>query len=677
MKYKFYRFLFLIFIILLFLTEVKSFSITGYQVNDCSENCPEIISSSAKHFGSDFLWYGIQEDRANFLNYFSQESKDLNAEIVRYDVYWSLIEPSRGEYDWTLTDNLINSAPANAEIIFTLYSTSPWGSEYNDCREAGMELMELQGYTPNISGPPGSIPESMVDYENFLDAIVNRYKDKVKYWQIENEIYGAKNQIDGCPPVSRFWLGTMDEYIQLLQVSYNKIKQADPSSQVFASGYTFEPWDGDLKQSFKIVLDNAESYSDYWDLHLYLGVPEDPAKISRVKEESAKKLIATETGVIDIGYPAYSKFSGSLNSAEELKLQSQDLVKRYVRAFGEGIEKVFLLRIAPLDFNEAGSNRWAHMSLTFDAAGDEKKPSYYTYQLVYDKLKGFNKIKKLNQGVYKFTVGSEIVIVAWSESGNKDIDLSNNFETSAVRVTHIISELDSNKNPVYKNDEIFKINSVKITSEPVFIEEFEACGNTICELWENCTTCNNDCRNCNPYDVEIPNLFEIEENSSFKNNSYKPESCDDERCDYTNKRYCLEGIWVIAHYCNYCEDSEACNKTENEGINFVFFIVIISLMLISSGVGILLHFRPDIFQNIFFKSTPSSDSGNVQRIPIRMAVAFKVKDFSNTIQYNLIIKNKIRFYMRRGFSKPQIIKRLFEEKFLRSEIERAFYEMGL
>jgi hypothetical protein len=431
-------------------------------LNICTSGCEEIVYTEANHFGADLLWFGINKDRTNqnALNVFERQAIQLNVDIVRFDVFWALIEPTKGNFDWEITDNLVNSAPLNAKILFTVYSTSPWGVKYSDCRKLGEDLLKERGVDFNFNGPPSSIAEDISDYENFLNKMVGRYKEKVEYWQIENEIYGASTRIESCPPVSRFWLGTEEEYLELLKSSYTTIKSADPSATVFASSYTFEPWPADIKPFFKFILNKGRDFSDLWDLHLYLDPDDNEDKINLVKIEMQnlgyeKKLWATESGEIDI--KEYPKFSKSFKSEEELKLQSEEIVKRYASAFGEGIEKVFRLRLTPYKENESPSERFNHMGLTFDANAEDKKPAYLTYKLMQDKLKNFVKVKKLADNVYIFDGD---VVVAWSETGKKKINLSPYFPNK-VKVTHLNND---------KSTETKKSDSIIITESPIFIE---------------------------------------------------------------------------------------------------------------------------------------------------------------------------------------------------------------
>lgn len=437
----------------------------------CPDDC-RVVFRTRDHFGADLLWYGVQQEKTTrqTLDAFAGQVRNLGMEIVRFDVYWGLLEPNKGRYDWRLTDDLVGTVDPNIDILFTVYSTNRWGSKYNECRD----LIEQKMDRNVVNEPPSSLPINMQDYMNFLDALVRRYSSRVKYWQVENEIFGAQPRANPCPPVNRFWLGTPEEYLTLLKASYRQIKQADPSATVFASSYTFEPWDGRLKDFFRYVMDKGRDYSDLWDLHLYLGVAEDPAKIRTVKREMnrlgySKPLWTTESGEIDIYYAPYKKFKGNLNAPDALRYQSEDLVKRYVQAFGEGVEKVFRLRIAVDGVREGPMNRWTHMSLAFDRDGREKRPAYHTYEIMYSKLRGFDEVRRIGDRVYKFKVNGRSVVVAWALQGSDIIDLSSHFPGSNVKVTHIIAQ--PGKTAREARTEVVPARSVSLTSAPIFVEQ--------------------------------------------------------------------------------------------------------------------------------------------------------------------------------------------------------------
>ena len=51
-----------------------------------------------------------------------------------------------------------------------------------------------------------SLPKDIDKYKNFVRHMVERYKNKVKYWQIENEVF------DTTLAPELFWHGTKEDY---------------------------------------------------------------------------------------------------------------------------------------------------------------------------------------------------------------------------------------------------------------------------------------------------------------------------------------------------------------------------------------------------------------------------------------------------------------------------------
>ena len=99
------------------------------------------------------------------------------------------------------------------------------------------------------------------------------------------------------------------------------------------------------------------------------------------------------------------------------------------------------------------------------------KPAFYTYQLMISKLDGFTRAEKLEGDIYKFYFDNkEPVFVAWSDYGNKTIDLTDYVSTPTVKITHIVTELDGSK-PAYIANETVSTNEVLTTEMPVFMEE--------------------------------------------------------------------------------------------------------------------------------------------------------------------------------------------------------------
>ena len=150
------------------------------------------------------LWQSATELNREF-----DRIKATGARWVRFDFYWGALEPSRGSYNWALTDRAVNAAHAR-----------------------GLQVLALVTYTPTWARPAGTTdhapPTNPQDYANFIRAAVQRYAPMgVKAWEIWNE-----------PNSGHFWTPKPDAvaYTQLLQAAYSAVKSADPASIVITGG---------------------------------------------------------------------------------------------------------------------------------------------------------------------------------------------------------------------------------------------------------------------------------------------------------------------------------------------------------------------------------------------------------------------------------------------------------
>ncbi len=456
----------------------------GENITNCQQDC-FVTGFEGDNFGGDLLWYGVHEWKTNqeTLNAFQNIFDEVGMEVARFDIYWGKLEPVNDTYNWTLTDDLLNTINNNTPVLFTVYSTSEWGSQYNDCRELISEYYK-NDYDPQIyNRPPSSIPINMQDYMDFLDALVTRYGDRVKYWMIENEVHSAIDPYSlniefqlptGLPLISHFWIGTPEEYVELLQNSYLKIKQIDPEATVMATNFMKHETNEEFTDH---ILENCGNYTDVLALNFYQCPQDDIDRIVEMKGKMNsfgydKPIWVTEQGEIDIACHTEAIFQESFNSSEELKLQSEEIVKRQVLAFSAGVKKIFRLNLNRANDEWAATSKFQHMGLTFDTVGNEKMPGFYTNKLLIEKLKNFISVEKIDYGIYRFGfTDKNSVYVLWSDEGEKIIDLSDYVIGNNAKITHIVTELDGNNEPIYLSDETVSLDSIHINETPVFVEE--------------------------------------------------------------------------------------------------------------------------------------------------------------------------------------------------------------
>jgi hypothetical protein len=104
-----------------------------------------------------------------------------------------------------------------------------------------------------------------------------------------------------------------------------------------------------------------------------------------------------------------------------------------------------------------------------------RKPAFYAYQALSRKLAGLTAVGVVSGGQDYFAYQFEFrdrpaVIVAWTESGERVVDLSRKVKGDAVKVTSLLTELDENDRPHPPETENVKATRVRLTGTPALIE---------------------------------------------------------------------------------------------------------------------------------------------------------------------------------------------------------------
>ncbi|MBC7891730.1 MAG: beta-galactosidase, partial [Sphingobacteriaceae bacterium] len=97
----------------------------------------------------------------------------LGVKKIRLQAGWAKCEKVKGQYDWAWLDNIIDFATANG--------LEPWleTSYGNPVYEGGGARGLLNSMMTS--------PEGFAAWDRWVDALVTRYKDRVKEWEIWNE----------------------------------------------------------------------------------------------------------------------------------------------------------------------------------------------------------------------------------------------------------------------------------------------------------------------------------------------------------------------------------------------------------------------------------------------------------------------------------------------------------
>jgi len=131
---------------------------------------------------------------------------------VKQHVGWREVEGiTKGHYDWYFTDRIVADAEEfGLDLLFRLDREPVW-------------TVPPEG-THSDNGPP----ENPQDFGDFCYALADRYRGRVRAYQVWNE-----------PNLAREWGGNTPDpagYVELLRVCYIGIKSADPEALVISAG---------------------------------------------------------------------------------------------------------------------------------------------------------------------------------------------------------------------------------------------------------------------------------------------------------------------------------------------------------------------------------------------------------------------------------------------------------
>lgn len=121
--------------------------------------------------------------------------------------YWAMLEPSKGNFNWTKMDGTIKNATSNGveDFIFTFGHVPQWASTTPSDPCAGGE------------GPGSCTPPDMQAFDDFATQVVQRYCGAVKYYETWNE-----------PNAANFWDGNNTELVTVAKHLYQIAK--DPTN---------------------------------------------------------------------------------------------------------------------------------------------------------------------------------------------------------------------------------------------------------------------------------------------------------------------------------------------------------------------------------------------------------------------------------------------------------------
>ncbi len=328
-------------------------SVTYKKIGTLKPRSTQEIESSRITVGCETL----DRDFTDF-NGYKNYLPPLGVKKIRLQAGWAKCEKVKGVYDWKWLDEIIDFAAANR--------LEPWlETSY------GNPIYEGGGAKGLLNSMPTS-PEGWAAYDKWVEALVTRYKDRVKEWEIWNE---PDHPMQKNEPETVAEMNIRTAVI---------IKRLQPEAKIAGLAFASHTNTKYLERFLKPIAEQGKSDLFEWiSYHSYAFRPEDSYKgvmaLKNVIEKYSKtlKLRQGENGAPSGYIPSYALDKYYWTEYSQAKYD----MRRLLGDLGRDIEtSVFTI----IDIAYAGNppvlNMKGLIQSDFTKAAIRPKVAYYAVQ---------------------------------------------------------------------------------------------------------------------------------------------------------------------------------------------------------------------------------------------------------------------------------------------------------
>jgi len=267
----------------------------------------------------------------------------------REEFQWQRIETAPGQFDFSFYDALVDTAARHGICVYALLAY--WNPHYPSYSVEGIEA-----------------------YCRWARALVERYKGRIRHWEIYNE------------PNIFFWSGPKELYPVMLRRAYETIKAADPEAKVLGVSTA------GIDRAFVQRVLEAGAPFDILTIHPYRGglvERQFVAELRQVSEQVGRRPV----WITEMGWPTQI---GGTPEREQAEL----LARCYLSAMASGA----VGSMSWYDFRSDGPDPFYHEDNFGVLTGDLRpKPAYRALLMV---------LRRLNQGA--FTAREDFPAGVWA-----------------------------------------------------------------------------------------------------------------------------------------------------------------------------------------------------------------------------------------------------------------------
>lgn len=362
---------------------------------------------------------------------------------VRFEnLKWPFVSPEPGVYRF---DGTVKPWVVNHDAIFKAYA------------DAGLNVLPFLFMTAGYaSSAPADVepnrrsfypPKDPQQFAEFAFQVAARYGTRPHEASVLKtadgvsglgylRVYEIWNEPNLTDPGWGPWVGTKEQYLELLRAAAEAVKRADPSAKVTNAGYagiqvkTVDPLQAHTYADGKRPLD----FVDILNVHFYSGrtAPEiatDDFNANQsgdtTAEEDFRRLAAwrdrNKPGMpiwlTETGYDS----AGPYGTDE--RTQAARLPRVVMLALANGMDKVFVYR-------ESGSQPSMHAASGLLRDDGAMKPSWLTYATLVRQLDGVEgratrlPCKDDNCRLYAWQTGSQTILTGWTVESDSRLDVN-------------------------------------------------------------------------------------------------------------------------------------------------------------------------------------------------------------------------------------------------------------
>ena len=261
----------------------------------------------------DLSPWGVASGAEWFSDYakFNPLLKNAGVQWLRGFYEWQSIQPKQGEWNWVLTDRLVENAKFNnIHLAYAFAYFATWASAEGGTRRFPVKDMQF--------------------WRDYVSGMVSRYHKDIRYWEVWNEFNGsfAEN-------------GTPEIYGSMVREAYIAAKKIDPTAKIGMSVANF-----DVSFLSAAIKAGAADHFDYICVHPYekLSSLEDKGEVDFLNMAvTLRKMLAANSQPVDM--PLWiTEIGAQAPVTPDPRADARQavlLTKAYLLSISSGFQRVF------------------------------------------------------------------------------------------------------------------------------------------------------------------------------------------------------------------------------------------------------------------------------------------------------------------------------------------------